>query len=231
MTPFLCDLLALLVLGFCIWQGYRKGLVLMVISVVIIILSVWGASTIASKYSEQFSEKLQPLLSWVSEDPMDKAARGKGNVNNITDQTALREIAQETFVNMGISEKRAVTLTGLVFEGMGKPDMTFRKSVSSVFMSSISYVILAVFGFIVLMILLTLVMHFIAAVFKLPVLKTLDSVGGAALGLLFGMLILAVFGWALQFTGALIPQEVISKTWIMKLFSNWGIISGMLSLK
>ncbi len=228
MTPFMLDILALLIIGFCIWQGYRKGLILTVAGVLIILISSWSAGKIAAQYSEAFADKIQPVLGWLADDAIDEAARGKGRLIDITDQKTLSEIAQDALGGMGFSFVDKEGLAGKVFDYMAEKELSFREAVTFTFLKSLSYMILCVFGFIVVMILLTLLIHFIAAVFKLPVLNLIDKVGGVASGLLYAVLILTVIGWALKYAGMLVPQELIEKTVLLKMFYKSNLLSGLL---
>lgn len=228
MTPFLLDLLVLLIVGFCIWQGYRKGLILTVAGVVIILISAFAGGRIANQYSESFAGKIQPVLGWLADDAIDEAARGKGRLADITDQKLLSEIAYDTLDGLGISFVNKDSLVGKIFEDMADKELSFREAVSFNFLRAVSYMILCVFGFVVVMILLTLLIHFIAAVFKLPVLKTADKIGGIAAGLVYAVLILTVLGWALKYAGMFVPQELIERTVLLKMFYKSNLLTGLL---
>lgn len=229
MTPFLLDLLVLLIIGFCIWQGYRKGLILTVSGIVIVLLSAWAAGAVANHYSASFAEQIRPVFGWLADDAIDEAARGNGRLDEITDTSLLTEIAQEAFHGLGFSFVEKGGFVDEVFDEMAENERTFREAVSYTFLHGLSYMILCVFGFVVVMILLTLLLHFIAAIFKLPVLNKIDKIGGSISGLVYAVLILTVLGWALRYTGMFIPQEtLIEKTFFLKMFYKSNILTGLL---
>jgi len=225
---FLLDLLILLIIGFSVWQGYRKGLILTVAGIIIILISAWAAGRIAKQYSVPFADKIQPMLGWVADDAIDEVARGKGPLAEITDKRQLASIATSALDKLGLSFVNKDNLVNNVFDNMAEKERTFREAVSYTFLCAVSSMILCVFGFVVIMILLTLLIHFVAAVFKLPALKQLDRIGGAALGFIYAILMLTVLGWALKYTGMFMPQELIDKTVFLKLFRKSNLLTGLL---
>ena len=228
MTSVLLDLILLAVLAFCVYQGYRKGLILSAAGVLIVILSIWGGGIIAARFQEPITEMLTPVLSWVTDDATDEAARGIGRISDVTRPGDVEAVAGEAYKILGISEKEIGKFTDGVLELMAQSGSTLRTSVAHVFLSKIVHVILYIFGYALVCILLTLLANFVSAVFKLPGLKLLDKTGGSALGLIYGFVFLFAVAFVLRFTGILIDQETISKSVLGNLFVNGNPFSGLI---
>ena len=65
MTTFLLDFSIIAIVAFCIWRGYRNGLIRGVFGVVTLIASLFLANTIARAYSEEFTGMLTPFVGGV----------------------------------------------------------------------------------------------------------------------------------------------------------------------
>ena len=59
MTSVLIDLLLVGVVAFCVWQGFRKGLILSVCGILIIFIAAFLAGKVAESYARPVSEQLE----------------------------------------------------------------------------------------------------------------------------------------------------------------------------
>lgn len=227
---FAFDLLMFLILLFCVWQGYRKGVFLSLLSILILLIAAGISGRVASGYAEPLSDKLQPILSWVVDDAIDTATRGKGALEEITDNTVLTEVVKNTYRSIGINEKEIKKMTEVTFSTLTKnSDMTLRDSISKTLLFSIAHMFVGLFAFIILTLLITLLLHFVASIFKLPVFPSIDKIGGPVCGFLYGIMILGVIGWAVRFVGFAVTPEMVSKTILLQLFTKFSILAGVLS--
>ena len=245
MIPVALSLLALIILAFCTWQGYRKGLILTAAGVVTIFIAAWAGGMIASHYSEPFSKTLAPIFSgWVTDTETDNAIDemekngGKPfeeyNLNVNSDREALAKTAGDALEKMGFGLlsktnllEKVIAETELSVENSDQ-DITqaFKIAVSDVFLRALASMILSVFGFIVVLLLLTLLAQIVSSIFKVPGLNLIDKIGGPIAGFLYGVLILNVIGWALRYAGFLIP---VKDTGLISLFYKFNILTWLLA--
>ncbi|MCL2031500.1 MAG: CvpA family protein [Oscillospiraceae bacterium] len=225
------NLAVLLVLAFCVWQGYRKGLILSVCSVVIVIISAYASGQIASHYAESAAARLAPVLNWLPDkqisEAIDEVARGMGPIGEITDKAVLREIADIAFDKIGIIGAYGDILSGKTMASLTS-GITIRQAIETQFLYGIAHLILCIFSFLVIFIVLTLLMHFLGALFKLPVLGLADKIGGSLLGLVTGVLILCVVGWIMQFIGVFLPPE-LALSGLLRYFMELELLNGLLN--
>ncbi|MDR0325052.1 MAG: hypothetical protein LBI19_03025 [Oscillospiraceae bacterium] len=231
MTGFLLDLLLIAALAFCVWQGLRKGLILTVAGVLVIFISAFLAGRVADAYAQPVSEKLYPIMSWLADDAIDEASRGKGRVNEMTDRKEIAEVAQRTFESLGISGLEIDAMVDRVLAALIGAEQTVHETIGQTVLYMAAYALLCLFAFILFMVGFTLLIHFLAAVFKLPVLNLIDKVGGAAAGAFYGILILCAVGWAVRYLGIIAGPELVEDTTILKLFVNHNMLAGLLSFK
>jgi hypothetical protein len=74
-----------------------------------------------------------------------------------------------------------------------------------------------------------LLAQLIASFFEIPPLKLIDTIGGLLTGLAFGCVLLFIAGWALRYTGLLIPPEVLEQTTFASFFMSSNPFSGILA--
>jgi uncharacterized membrane protein required for colicin V production len=231
MTGFLIDLVLVAALAFCVWQGYRKGLILTVAGVLIIFISAFLAGKAAAAYAEPVSERLYPIMSWLADDAIDEATRGRGRVNELTNIKDIEDVARRTFETLGISEHETTTLVDRVLSNFSLSGQTVSEAISHTVLYVASYALICLFAFILFMVGLTLLIHFLAAVFKLPVLNLVDKIGGSAAGLMYGLLILSALGWAVRYLGIIASPELVEGTTFLRFFYNNNMLAGLLSLR
>jgi uncharacterized membrane protein required for colicin V production len=110
-------------------------------------------------------------------------------------------------------------------------DQTVHESISLTVLYVAAYALICLFAFILFMVGFTLLIHFIAAVFKLPMLNLIDKIGGTAAGLVYGLLILSAVGWAVRYLGIIASPELVENTRILSFFINNNMLAKLLSLK
>ena len=231
MTGFFLDMLLVAAFAFCVWQGFRKGLILTVAGVLIVFLSAYLAGRTAAAYAEPVAERLYPIMSWVADDAIDDATRGRGRVNELTERREIAEVARKTFESMGISALETDTLVERVLSALNKAEQTVHETISSAVLYVAAYALICLFAFILFMVGLTLLIHFLAAVFKLPVLNLIDKIGGPLAGAFYGLLILSAVGWAVRYLGIIASPELVEDTNILRFFVNSNMLAKHLSLK
>ena len=229
MTGFMIDLLLVAALGLCVWQGYRKGLILTAAGIIIVFLAAFVAGKVAAAYADPMSERLYPMLSWLADDAMDDAARGKGRINELTQPSEIADVAQQTFENLGISHIEIGKMVDKALLSLSETGRTVQEAISMSVLHGASYAILCLFAFILCMVGFTLLIHFLAALFKLPGLNLIDKIGGSAAGLLQGILLLCALGWAVRYLGIIAGPELVESTSVLKFFVNHNMLAGLLS--
>ena len=85
---------------------------------------------------------------------------------------------------------------------------------------SIAHAAVFVAAFLVLVLALWLAMLPLKLMTKLPGLHALNTVGGAALGLVWGVLLVFLVVWALRRFGWLITPELVEHSWLLRFFAN-----------
>lgn len=219
MQAFVIDLLVVLIIAFFTWNGYRRGFFLTASSLLIFFASVLIGATVANANVERAAVVFDDVLDWVAETATEDAMEKVGtSTSNMSDQQIV-EVIKDAFFSLGIRGSAAVYLAGQVKELVdATPAATLYETISKYFVRSLAWVALFFAGYVISSLLLSLIVNFVSTVFKLPVIRQLDMLGGLALGLVKGLFLLFLAGFALRYFGMLIPHELIDKTHLLRFF-------------
>ncbi len=228
------SLIFLCILFFCVWNGYKKGLIMSVFSLIAIVLSVYGANLIAETYSGEIIDALRPFASGFVEvnivDEVVRPAMGMENeslsVNDYFSQNPGKEeeFCYLTYVSMGLHESTSEQLTE---EALNRTRITgddIMDSVVEVLCERISFVGVFSIAFLMILILLIAIGNLPNLSFRIPNLELLDSIGGMVLGFLQGIAFCLLIGWILKFSGLLLSQETLSDTFLVSWFMDRTIL-------
>ena len=200
------DILVLAALIAAAWLGARRGLLKSLAGLLIVVVALLGASWAADHLTEPVAQWIEPRVTQRVEQKIEEShAADAGqmlqalsfrgdSLQKLLDTVSQR--VQET----GESLIRAVSL-----------------SVARSVASTAVYVVV----FLILLVLLWLLMKPLnAIVTRLPLVSTVNGLGGAALGLVCGGLTLFVVVWAMQRFGWLITPDLVEKTTLLKFFAT-----------
>lgn len=225
MLPMLYDLILLVILAFFLWRGWRKGLILSLCGLVVVILALVGANFIADTAAPPVAKALQPkLAAAIEENVADYMAThyndivpgaNAPDIPNLSD--ALREMGGIYAWCADSVEDTAIEIT----YGMDRLlDFSELCSIAaSRVAEQLAHHILFAVAFVVLFVLLTLLLHALDLVAKLPGLHFCNGLGGGLIGLIKGILVLFVVLCVLRLTsGQLFAPETVNKTHLFKFF-------------
>ena len=224
------SLVFLAILVYSGWSGYKKGLIMGIFGLLAFVISVYGANLLAQTYSQEVIDALRPFASgFVDVNIVDKEVRPAMGIEetnlSTSDYFALNPGRETEFCTMIYQKMGIFDATS---EQMAKEAMTYAKetgteitdSVVEVLCRRISFVGAFLLAFLMILIVLTVLGNIPNISFKIPNMDGLNDVGGAVAGIAQGVCLLLVFGWALKFTGLLIPQETLSETFLVPWFMD-----------
>lgn len=234
------SLIFLAVLVYCGWSGFKKGLIMGVFGLIAFVISVYGADLLASTYSGEVVDALRPFASgFVEVNVVDKTVRPAMGLDAVNLSTAdffaqnpgrEKEFCTLTYQAMGIYDVTSEQLSDEAVAYARDNGVELLDAVVEVLCMRISYVGAFLLAFLMILILLTVIGNIPNISFKIPNLDTLNDVGGAIMGVAMGACLLLVAGWALKFTGMLIPQETIEQTFLVPWFMDQTLLVGYLGI-
>lgn len=224
------SLLFLAILIFCGWSGYKKGLIMGIASLLAFVISIYGADLLSDTYSGEVIDALRPFASgYVEVNVVDKAVRPAMGIDStnlsVNDFLASNPGREEQFCtliyeNMGIYETTSEQLAKEAVAYSSGHDMELMDAAVEVLCVRIAYVAGFLLSFIMIIIILTVIGNIPNLSFKLPNLDAFNNISGTVLGVMQGIGLCLVIGWALKFTGLLIPQDSLSDTFLVSWFMD-----------
>jgi len=235
----LIDLLLIAVIIISAWSGYKKGMIMGIGSIIVIIVSVYGANLLSNAFSYEVIPAIRPFADGFIEKKIDEevlAVMGwedsDYSINNLLEQNpdSVHEFCAESFKAVGIHQKTAETLATETVAYAEQNSTDIPTAIVEVLCSRISYAIGFLLAFLLIVIILTVIGNIPNLSFRIPNMDRLNDIGGAAAGLVTGLMFCFVIVWALKFTGLVLGPEVFTKNPIARLFLRIDLLSRFIGL-
>ena len=195
--------------------GAWKGLVKSLAGVVIVMVAFIGASFVANAFSEPVAQWLGPVI---EEKILDKLA-----TENTTDAESM--LAAFHFRGENLQQ-----MVDEVLEKVKETGMDLLSAVSDSVAHSVAYAAVYLAAFLVLLLVVWLLMKPVYLLVKLPVLRTANALGGGALGLVWGALLVFLAVWLMQRFDLFLTADMVENSMLLRFFANNSPLSLLTSL-
>ncbi|MEA4894069.1 MAG: CvpA family protein [Oscillospiraceae bacterium] len=239
---FLFEAVLLCIIAFCAWNGYKKGLVMCIGTILAIIISLYVGDLLGDTFSSEVQPVLRPFVSGYmngTEGIITENANellGTANAGLSVDEALAvnpdirRELCIKSYENVGIyssaAEKMADEAIALS-EQNGDPLAT---SIVDAMCRNLSYSLIFILFFLITVIIITVIGNLFNLSFRIPGKEKLNTIGGAVAGAVIGMLICMIITWVLKFLGAVLPEEEMRRTLLTALFLKVNLLSAVLTI-
>lgn len=232
------DILLIIIIAICTWNGYKRGLVGGVAGILAIIISLLGASIVSAAYAHEVVPALEPFVSGYLDSHrnrdviLERMGYGSSDLSleDILQQdSSLRyDYAYESLSDLGLYSKRAEDLASDAVNLEAETGSTMTKAIVSVLCDTITSVGTMLVAFLLILILLVAVASIGNLSFRLPNLESVDEIGGAILGFGKGFLYCILLCWLLSFLGIIIGKETMAHTTLGRFFLIFDSLTGSL---
>ena len=234
------DLVLLLIMALCIWNGYKRGLIGGFAGIVAIIIALLAGGTISSNYAYEAIPVLEPFVDGYidSQNTRDTVLAEMGysstdlSLEDVleTDSSLRYDYAFFCIEEAGFSEHRAEELAERAVRYSDQTDTSMTDSVVQILCDAITYVMGLTLCFLLILILLAAVNSLLNLVFRLPdSLQLLDELGGALIGFVKGFLYCVLLCWLLSFLGLVLGRDTLENTLLARFFLTFRFLtSGLL---
>ena len=243
--PAAVNLVLIAIVIICAWQGFKKGIIMGIIGVLVIILSLYGAQLLSDTFSYEVIPVLKPFVSGYAETQVEKTAfeafgyeadiNGEYHVaRSLTDLIAEQpdsryEISRRVFQKLGIYSDVAESMARktVAFSDQNNADLS--SSVVTILCQSITWYGGFLIAFILLYAAMTVLVNILNLSFRLPYVGIINDLGGLGIGIFTGLLICAVIVWAIQFTGLVMPESVMGETGVIGWFLDRNMLANYIT--
>ena len=234
MQYLIFDAAIVLLLALAVWRGYRKGFILTFCGFLAIFVALIGATVVSNVLAQPVSQAISPMIESsiqqaVAEKLQSPDPLGQENASQLPDSSGSQDPSQESPASdlplqeiLDLLEQSPVyrgfagALQSAVDAGLISATANATIVISEYIAGQVARMVLFVVSFVLILILWFFVSHALDLAFKLPVLSSLNRLGGGALGLLKGALLIYVACWLLK--GSFLPQEAIQSTYLLHFF-------------
>lgn len=229
----------------CAWQGFKKGIIMGIIGVLVIILSLYGAQLLSDTFSYEIIPVLKPFVSGVMDTRVEETAYGvlgyepdeNGDYNvpmsmaDLLDQMpeSRKEIARWAYKDLGIYDDLAEDMAQKTVDYADQNSASISSSITTILCQSVSWYGGFILAFILIFAVLTVIVNLPNLSFKIPYIGILNDLVGLGIGVYTGFLFCSLLVWVLQFSGLVLPQTTLTDAGAAAYFLDKNMLSAYIT--
>lgn len=214
-----------MLLGFVLC-GAKRGLLRSVAGLVIVVLALVGAGMIAATFTEPLTKLTAPLIQAHFETRVDEAIQAESDKVQMPEADIEGDFDAESLLALlGLDAEVREDLAERAGETIRETGVTLAMAVAESLARSVLYGALYILSFLALLALLHVLLRAMDLVMKLPGLHLLNTLGGGAVGLMEGALLLFLAVWALRHLGASFETGPAAEAHILSVFTTYTPLS------
>lgn len=236
------DLILVAIVLICGWCGYKKGLIMGIGGIIVIIVSLLSANLVAESFSYELVPVVRPFASGYMETTITNeedgvlVALGLEDENySLTDlikqePARAKEIALESYRRLGLEAGAAEQLAdeALVYAEENEKELLF--AITEVLCQRVCHVLCLTLAFLLILIILTVLGNLPNIGFKLPNLDLVNDIGGAVLGVITGILFCILIAWGLRYLGLIFGVGNLENTWFASRLMSGNLVARILGI-
>ena len=221
-TPVIIDIVvAAVLLGFAVYGG-KRGLFRALSGLLAVVVALVGAGIIAATFTTPVTKVVTPLIAGHIEEKVENAMAVQSAGSGVQMPEADTEdpsAIQDLLAILGLDDEVRSRLAEEVQEKVRDTGASIAAAVAESMARSLIYGTLYILSFAVLLLLMKVLIGAMDLVLKLPLLRGLNTLGGAAVGLVEGALLLFLAVWILRRMGVSFETEALAEAHILRIFT------------
>ena len=221
-TPVIIDIVvAAVLLGFAVYGG-KRGLFRALSGLLAVVVALVGAGIIAATFTTPVTKVVTPLIAGHIEEKVENAMAVQSAGSGVQMPEADTEdpsAIQDLLAILGLDDEVRSRLAEEVEEKVRDTGASIAAAVVESMARSFIYGTLYILSFAVLLLLMKVLIGAMDLVLKLPLLRGLNTLGGAAVGLVEGALLLFLAVWVLRRMGVSFETEALAEAHILRIFT------------
>ena len=218
-TPVIIDVIVAAILLSAVFWGAHRGLFRALAGLAAVIAALVGAAVIANALAAPAARLVAPLIQSGIESRVEEAmARQEVQMPeaDVEGDFSVEELLSLLGLDADVREE----LAGQAQEKLQDTGVSLAVAVVESLAESVLYAALFFLAFVLLTLLLKLLVRTLDAVLRLPGLNLLNTLGGAVVGGVEGILFLFLAIWLLRRFGVSFETETVSETHILRFFTT-----------
>ena len=221
-TPVIIDIVvAAVLLGFAVYGG-KRGLFRALSGLLAVVVALVGAGIIVATFTTPVTKVVTPLIAGHIEEKVENAMAVQSADSGVQMPEADTEdpsAIQDLLAILGLDDEVRSRLAEEVQEKVRDTGASIAAAVVESMARSFIYGTLYILSFAVLLLLMKVLIGAMDLVLKLPLLRGLNTLGGAAVGLVEGALLLFLAVWVLRRLGVSFESEALAEAHILRIFT------------
>ena len=221
-TPVIIDIVvAAVLLGFAVYGG-KRGLFRALSGLLAVVVALVGAGIIAATFTTPVTKVVTPLIAGHIEEKVENAMAVQSADSGVQMPEADTEdpsAIQDLLAILGLDDEVRSRLAEEVQDKVRDTGASIAAAVVESMARSLIYGTLYILSFAVLLLLMKVLIGAMDLVLKLPLLRGLNTLGGAAVGLVEGALLLFLAVWVLRRLGVSFESEALAEAHILRIFT------------
>ena len=221
-TPVIIDIVvAAVLLGFAVYGG-KRGLFRALSGLLAVVVALVGAGIIAATFTTPVTKIVTPLIAGHIEEKVENAMAVQSADSGVQMPEADTEdpsAIQDLLAILGLDDEVRSRLAEEVQEKVRDTGASIAAAVVESMARSFIYGTLYILSFAVLLLLMKVLIGAMDLVLTLPLLRGLNTLGGAAVGLVEGALLLFLAVWVLRRLGVSFESEALAEAHILRIFT------------
>lgn len=225
----------------CAWQGFKKGIIMGIIEVLVIILSIYGAQLLSDAYSYEVIPALKPFVAGYLEPRVEDQAYEllgyeadeEGNYDVLYSLNDLlaehpevkHSVYLQSYRNLGVYTTAADAMATRAEAYAEDNQCSLTEAAVEVLCQTVTWVAGFLLGFIIIFVVLTVIVNLPNLSFRIPYVGIVNDLGGLAIGLLTGALFCSLVLWILQYAGILLPEETLRSSGPAAFFMDINLLN------
>lgn len=206
------DLILLLIFVIFVALGAHRGFVLTLCGLLAVFVAFFGASLVSNILCEPMAEAIRPTLErridGVLRQSIQREYSGSASEDVPTPEELPLEDVPAFLKNSAFYQNLAQSFRQAVEQGVTSVTGNAAQSLAGYAARELARAVLFLLSFLVILVAWFLISHALDLVAKLPVLSTVNQVGGGVIGAARGFLILCVCAWVFHGALDLLPPEI-----------------------
>ncbi len=229
----------------CAWQGFKKGIIMGIVEILVIILSIFGAQLLSEAYAYEVIPALKPFVSGYMESRVEEQAYSllgyepdeEGNYNVTYSLNDLLEanpeivhsVYRQSYQSLGISNAASESMAVKADEYREDNNCSVIDAAVYVFCQTATWVLGFALAFLLLFIVLTVIVNLPNLSLRIPFVGLINDLGGLGLGIVTGFLFCSLILWFCQYLGIVLPEDTLRSSSAAAYFMDMNLISQFIS--